>query len=184
MEDKIYLTFGDETYWFTKQEIILSIIVFIFACLIIFLISKLDFKYKQKIIGSIRCILAYILGIIGWLFGLIFGTIYVLLYGGYQNTNIIDIPTILMENIVPALISVNLSNYLFTKIFPESSYKTINCMIFYIILFINYGIILYDSIYLHNYINLLYVATGIVTLIYFINKLLNSNKDTLSNQST
>lgn len=138
---------------------------------------------KNKIILIIKCVLAYLLGIVGWLIGLILGTVYVFLYGGYQDTNIIDIPTILMENIFPALISVNLSNYLFTKLFPELSYKNINCIIFYIILIINYGIILYDSIYSHNYANLLYVGTGIITLIYFINKLLNSNKNEQSNQS-
>lgn len=174
--NNIYIEFGDVYLTVTLQEIILTILVFILISFIIYLFFKLDFKNKQKILNPIKCVFAYILGIIGWLIGVIIGVVYSILYGGYQDTQTIDISVILMENIIPALISVNLSNYIFNKIFPETSYKNINVIIFYIILFLNYGIVLYKNLYIHNYSSIIYVLTGIITLIYFINKLLNSNK--------
>ena len=126
--------------------------------------------------NTLKCILAYVLGIVGWLLGIIIGIIWNLLYGGYQDSNTIDIAMVLAENITPALVSVFLSDYIFQKIFPEIDSKKINIIIFYVILFLNYGYLIYDSIATSNYINLIYVATGVIALIYLINKLLKENK--------
>lgn len=126
---------------------------------------------------KIRCVIAYILGLLGWFVGVVIGIIWALLYGGYQETNIIDLPTLLMENITPALVSVFLGNYLFTKFFPDCNYKTTNIIIFYVILFLNYGYILSDSIFNKNYSNIIYVATGVISLIYLLTKLYKTNKN-------
>lgn len=126
---------------------------------------------------KLKYVLAYILGILGWFGGIVVGVIWSLLYGGYQETNVIDIPTVLMENITPAIISVFLGNYIFLKIFPDTSSKKINTIIFYVILFLNYGIILSESITNSNYTNIIYVLTGVICLIYLIYQLLNDNKE-------
>ena len=126
---------------------------------------------------KLKYVLAYILGILGWFGGIVVGVIWSLLYGGYQETNVIDIPTVLMENITPSIISVFLGNYIFLKIFPDTSSKKINTIIFYVILFLNYGIILSESITNSNYANIIYVLTGVICLIYLIYQLLNDNKE-------
>lgn len=126
---------------------------------------------------KLKYVLAYILGILGWFGGIVVGVIWSLLYGGYQETNVIDIPTVLMENITPAIISVFLGNYIFLKIFPDTSSKKINTIIFYVILFLNYGIILSESITNSNYTNIIYVLTGVICLIYLIYQLLNDKKE-------
>ena len=126
---------------------------------------------------KLKYVLAYILGILGWFGGIVMGVIWSLLYGGYQKTNVIDIPTVLMENITPAIISVFLGNYIFLKILPDTSSKKINTIIFYVILFLNYGIILSESITNSNYTNIIYVLTGVICLIYLIYQLLNDNKE-------
>ena len=87
---------------------------------------------------KLKYVLAYILGIFGWFGGIVVGIIWSLLYGGYQEIDVIDIPTVLMENITPAIVSVFLGNYIFIKIFPDTSSKKINTIIFYVILFLNY----------------------------------------------
>ena len=121
---------------------------------------------------KLKCILAYVLGLAGWLVGIVIGIVWNLLYGGYQESNVIDLPMLLAENITPALVSVFLSDYIFKKIFPEINSKRINTIVFYSILFLNYGYILYDTIYTKNYTNLIYVATGVIYLIYLIYKLI------------
>ena len=126
---------------------------------------------------KLKYVLAYILGILGWFGGIVVGVIWSLLYGGYQETNVIDIPTVLMENITPAIISVFLVFYIFLNIFPDTSSKKINTIIFYVILFLNYGIILSESITNSNYTNIIYVLTGVICLIYLIYQLLNDNKE-------
>lgn len=124
---------------------------------------------------KIKYILAYVLGILGWLLGIVIGVIWALLYGGYKETNIIDIPTLLMENITPAIVSIYLGNYIFNKIFPNDKNKTINVAIFYVILFLNYGYILCDAITTTNYTNIIYVITGVIYLIYLMMKILKQD---------
>lgn len=126
---------------------------------------------------KLKYVLAYILGLLGWFGGVIIGVVWSLLYGGYQESNVIDIPTVLMENITPAIVSVFLGNYIFTKIFPDTSSKKINTIIFYVILFLNYGIILSESINTSNYTNIIYILTGVICLIYLIYQLLNDNQE-------
>lgn len=123
---------------------------------------------------KLKYVLAYILGIFGWFGGIVVGIIWSLLYGGYQEIDVIDIPTVLMENITPAIVSVFLGNYIFIKIFPDTSSKKINTIIFYVILFLNYGVILSENIANSNYTNIIYVLTGIVCLAYLIYQLLNN----------
>lgn len=124
---------------------------------------------------KIKYILAYVLGILGWFLGIVIGVIWALLYGGYKETNIIDIPTLLMENITPAIVSIYLGNYIFNKIFPNDKNKTINVAIFYVILFLNYGYILCDAITTTNYTNIIYVITGVIYLIYLMMKILKQD---------
>lgn len=124
---------------------------------------------------KIKYILAYVLGILGWFLGIVTGVIWALLYGGYKETNIIDIPTLLMENITPAIVSIYLGNYIFNKIFPNDKNKTINVAIFYVILFLNYGYILCDAITTTNYTNIIYVITGVIYLIYLMMKILKQD---------
>ena len=127
---------------------------------------------------KIKYILAYVLGILGWFLGIVTGVIWALLYGGYKETNIIDIPTLLMENITPAIVSIYLGNYIFNKIFPSDKNKTINVAIFYVVLFLNYGYILCDAITTTNYTNIIYVITGVIYLIYLMmKKLKHDNKE-------
>lgn len=124
---------------------------------------------------KIKYILAYVLGILGWFLGIVTGVIWALLYGGYKETNIIDIPTLLMENITPAIVSIYLGNYIFNKIFPNDKNKTINVAIFYVVLFLNYGYILCDAITTTNYTNIIYVITGVIYLIYLMMKILKQD---------
>lgn len=131
-------------------------------------------KIVEKIPVKIRYILAYILGILGWLIGVSIGIIYALLYGGYQETKVIDLPTIIMENITPAIVSISLSNYLFTNMFPNNNYKNINTIIFYVILFLNYGSILFEAITTAKYGNIIYTITGVIYLIVLISNILKS----------
>ena len=119
-----------------------------------------------------RYVLAYMLGILGWFAGIMIGVIWSLLYGGYQESNLIDITVVLMENITPALVSIYLSDYIFNKIFPDNKYKITNRIIFYSILFMNYGYMVCDTILIANYTNIIYIATGIIYLIYLTIRLL------------
>lgn len=121
---------------------------------------------------KVKCALAYILGIIGWLAGIVIGVVWQMLYGGYQDSNTIDVAMVLADNIAPAIVSVFLADYIFQIIFPEISSKKLNIIIFYIILFLNYGYLIYDSIATSHYTNFIYIATGVISLIYLINKLL------------
>lgn len=121
---------------------------------------------------KLRYVLAYILGILGWFVGLILGTIWALLYGGYQESNVIDLPTLLMEKITPAMVSVFLSDYIFRKIFPENKYRTTNLIIFYALLFLNYGWILSEAFYMKNYSNIIYVIAGVIYVICLMAKLM------------
>lgn len=108
-------------------------------------------------------LLAYVFAIIGWLIGVIIGVVWALLYGGYRETNIIDLPTLLMENILPAIVSVYLSNHFFQNFFPKNDTtfefhkKVVN-----ILLIINYSFILYESLIYSNYSNIIYVITGLI----------------------
>lgn len=124
---------------------------------------------------KLRYILAYILGILAWILGIAIGAIWSFLYGGYQDSNVIDIPTILMENVTPALVSVFLGNYVFLKILPNTDSRKINIIIFYSILFLNYGVILSETIIYSNHTNLIYILTGVVSLIYLIYRLNNDD---------
>lgn len=107
--------------------------------------------------------LAYLSAIAGWFIGIIIGVIWAFLYGGYADTNVIDFPTLIMENILPAIVSVYLSNYFFTKCFPKGDTtfdfhkKVIN-----ILLIINYSFIFYEAILYSNYSNIIYVITGTI----------------------
>ena len=125
---------------------------------------------------KLKCISAYVLGVLAWFTGIIIGIVWNMLYGAYQESNTIDITMLLAENITPALISVFFADYTFNKIFPDIKSKTINTIIFYIVLFLNYGIIICYTCIKHNYTNLIYVATGILSLIYLIYKLLNKQE--------
>ncbi|MBE6156959.1 MAG: hypothetical protein E7161_04385 [Firmicutes bacterium] len=110
-----------------------------------------------------RKVLAYFIAIIGWLGGIFLGTIWALLYGGYQQNNVIDLPTLIMENILPAIVSVYLSNYLFEKIYPTNDINfDLHKKIINILLIINYSFILCETIYFKNYSNIIYVITGII----------------------
>lgn len=133
-------------------------------------------KIKRGIsMKKTKYILAYALGILGWFLGIIIGVIWALLYGGYKETNIIDIPTLLMENITPAIVSIYMGNYIFNKTFPKDKNKTLNFIIFYVILFLNYGYILCDIVITANYTNIIYVITGVIYLIFLIIRLLKEN---------
>ena len=126
---------------------------------------------------KVRCGLAYVLGLIGWFAGVVIGVIWNLLYGLYQETDFIDITVVLAENILPAIISVYLADYIFTKIFPDVVTKKINTIIFYVILFLNYGYILCSTFLTANYTNIIYVLTGVIYLIILISKLLKENEE-------
>lgn len=114
-------------------------------------------------------ILAYISAIAGWFIGVIVGVTWAFLYGGYTDTNVIDLPTLIMENILPAIVGVYLSNYFFSKVFPkEDSTITFHKKIINILLIINYSFIFYEAILNNNYSNIIYVITGFIYSSYNI----------------
>ncbi len=114
-------------------------------------------------------IFAYIFGIVGWLIGLIIGIIITLLYGKFQDPDYIDITYFLTELIIPAIISVFASNFLFQYFIDDKdiSYK-IHKTIINIILIIIFSFILYNSLLNKKYSNIVYVLTGYICSIYFI----------------
>lgn len=114
-------------------------------------------------------IFAYIFAIVGWFVGLIIGIIIALFYGKFQDPDYIDISYFLTELIIPAIISVFTSNFLFQCFIDnkDTSYN-FHKTIINIILIIIFSFVLYNSLLNKTYSNIVYVLAGYICSIYFI----------------
>lgn len=129
---------------------------------------------KWKIFSS------YIFSIIFWVIGVVLGTF----WGGIYNESTeshIDVIGVLSETLTPAILSVVLANYIIDKLLKNYEKKNTHKLIINGLLICIFVYVLAQTLLVTKmYENIIYVVSGIISCIIFINTTIKKIKEEYS----
>lgn len=119
-----------------------------------------------------KTICAFLLAILGWVGGVAIGVVWAYLENGGEaiQGNYIDIEALIIQEILPALVSVFLSNWILRRLLPDSENRKNYILIFNIATIFAYGGVFFADLSLSKYGNLLYSIIGVILAGYHIKK--------------